>query len=187
MRIAKYISFLSIIPFLASCSGEMTRDQTLARIDTYDSSKAVEALGATCLMTTENTLIKSTGCFAEGGEDYESVKRYVTETISKEVSTLNYFMTASKIASYNTTSYKYLDVTYRKSGSNGITIDVKQSDERDNAGLITKMKESIHDVVNDYGVLVEETINLYFAYSGFKQGEFEFKSTAKITFPYAAQ
>ena len=187
MRFIKCLSFLSIVPFLASCGGEMTREQALDKIANYDSDKAIEVLGASCLVTIENTLVKSTGCFAEGGSDYDAVKKYVTETKTKESSTLSYFITSSKIASYNTSSYKYLSVTYKNSGSNGFTIDVKQSDERDNTGLVTKMRETIHDVINDYGVLVEETLNIYFAYEGSKQGEFEFKTVTTITFPLNTQ
>ena len=99
MRLVKCLSLLSIVPFLVSCGGEMTREQALERIESYNSDQVVEKYGEKCILTTENTLLKATGCFAEDGEDYDSVKRYITETKTSEVSTLTYFITSSKIAS----------------------------------------------------------------------------------------
>ena len=183
MRLFKTISFLAAVTFLTSCSN-MSRDQAISRIKGYDSDKAIEIYGERVNVTKNNELIKATGCFAEGGAEYAKVEHYKTEVIQSTSKTLTYFITESKIAMYKNTSdsyYKFLSVDYKKSGNNGLVIDVHVSDERDNSGLYVKMTQSIHDVVDDYGILIEETTNFYFSYSGFEEGEFEYKSSVFIS------
>ena len=187
MRLYELIPLILTIPLTVACSKEMSREDALEILKNNKVETAVEKLGDTCEVHTVTEVKKATGVFAEGGSQYDRVKNYITEEKITTENTNKYFVTSAKISGYNSSSYKYLKVSFKKFGSNGLTINVSQSDERDNAGIIVKMKQSIYDAINDYGVLTEETTNFYFSYSGEQEGEFEYYSSIKVSFPNTAK
>ena len=181
MRLNKILFALISIPLLVSCSKEMSKDDASARLNKNTLEAATEKYGTTCKVDTKNELIKATGVFAEGGSQYEKVKKYISEEKSETANLSKYFVSASYLNRYDSKSYKYIKSSFKSSGSNGLTIKVDISDERNNDGIIVKMKESVYDSINDYGILLEEVGKLYFSWSGNQEGEFEYTYSSKIT------
>lgn len=180
MNYLKILTFLSIVPFLVSCSKEMTREDALKRIETYDINEAKAKYGNSLNVHKVTEVKKATGVFAEGGELYDNVKNYKSEEKDVTASLSGYFVTSSKISAYNSTSYKYLKVSFKASGSKGLVINVSSSDTSDKSGIKSKMKQTIYDNINDDGILLEETTYLYYSWSGAKEGEFEYSTSTKV-------
>ena len=180
MRLVKLLTFIAVVPFLVSCSKEMNRDAALKRINEYKLDEAKTKYGDTLNIHVKTEVKKATGVFSETGELHEKVSKYTTSEKDDTATISSYFVTASKISGYNANSYKYLKISFKANGSKGLIINLNQSDEENKAGIISKMKQSIYDQINDDGILMEETVNFYYSWSGEKEGEFEYSSTVKV-------